>query len=159
MNELAIKNSPARNLALLCASIGFVAAGVFCLYIGQDAIGWVGIVFFGVGVPLAIFRLLDARPKLVINDSGISDRRVWSGTIPWGDIESVFRQEIGRMAYLCLRLKNEDHYVNGLSSMQKKIAEMNRRFGLPPFCVLLSQLGLNADQIEDLVNKYLAARH
>lgn len=158
MIEIPVKNAPMGNLALLSCSIGLVAAGLFLVWNGEKAVGWTGVIFFGSAIPLCIYRMLDARPKLIINDVGIIDRRIWGGAIPWQEIDSAFRKQVGSQVFLCLHLRDEDKYLGNLSPLQQKIGKLNRRFGLPLFCIGLSQLQLDATQIEGLVSRYLAAR-
>jgi hypothetical protein len=155
MDDLIICNSKFKYIPLLLGSIGFVVAGIFCISIGRPEIGWVSIIFFGSGIPLSIHQMLDNRPKLVINNQGIIDRRWKIKGIAWRDIQSTQVVSIGEQKFLGLHLKEEAKYLNELSPLQRKVAEMNRRFDLPPFCIHLSQLNLEGGQIVELVNKYL----
>ncbi len=159
MNELVIKNSPLKYLILLPISIGFVLGGLFMLHTGGNpAVAWMSIIFFGSGIPLFIFQMLDTRPKLVINDMGITDRRNRAGTVPWSNIQSVFTKNVGKQTFLCVRMKDENMFINKLSPMQKNLVEINRGLGFTPFSIGLSQLRLDPSQIEDLVNKFLSSR-
>lgn len=155
MEDLVISNSKFKHIPLLLGCLGFVVAGFFCISIGRPEIGWPSIIFFGSGIPLFIYQMLDNRPKLVINSQGIVDRRWKIRGIAWQDIQSTQVVSIGEQKFLGLHLKDEMKYLNELSALQRKIAEMNRTFNLPAFCIHLSQLNLDASQIVELINKYL----
>lgn len=121
--------------------------------------GWLAISFFGLGIPISIKLLLDRRPKLLINDRGISDRRFPFGTIPWEHIESVSLKAIQQQHFLCLHLKNESTYVEKLSGMQQKFVDLNRKLGFPPISIGMGELNVDPTEVKGLVDRYIAVRN
>jgi hypothetical protein len=127
MDRVVLKNSRWQYLLLLLASLGFVAGGVSILAMGKSSLaGWAGIVFFGAWA-LVFTRLVDARPRLII--SGILDRTLGVGIIPWSDIEGAYHRSISGNHFICLILRDPETYRQRLSPLRRTVASANRALG------------------------------
>jgi len=87
IEQFVFKRSYWKIVPLLIASLAFVASGVFLLLRSPDKwVGWMSIIFFGACALVFVWQLLDARPRLIIDDSGVFDRSLGVGVIPWSQI-------------------------------------------------------------------------
>jgi len=95
MKEIKLYKSKWKNLGLLIVSCLFVFGG---LYFVTDVdsntfkviVGWTSILFFGLGIPIALFNILDWRPQIIINEVGIYDRTIIKDLINWSIIENAY---------------------------------------------------------------------
>ena len=153
MEKLSIKNSRWKYVLLLIGSIGFVAVGIWIVVHGR-ASGWVPILFFGSGVPIFLWRIADARPRLIIDEHGVLDRTLGVGRIAWGDIEAAYVRSISGNDFICLELKNPEKYSQKLSKVKRAMAAANRGLGFTDFNLNLSGVDARTDEVFELVMKY-----
>ena len=157
MECITIANSRFKALALTVCSLGFVAGGLFILSkadVDDTWIGWTAVTFFGACALVGIWMLLDARPRLVIDDSGIYDRTIGIGKIPWSEIEGAYIRSIQGNDFICLKLRNQDAYLDKLSSVKRSMVKANEALGFTPISLNLSGVAADSDQILELVLKY-----
>lgn len=153
MEKLIIKNSRWKYILLLIASIGFVCAGIWMIIDGEW-FGWVGALFFGSGIPIFVWQIIDSRPRLIIDDNGILDRTLGVGYIAWRDIEAAYVQSISGNDFICLELRNTEHYAQKLSNVKRAMTAANRGLGFTDFNINLSGVDAKTDEVFELVMKY-----
>lgn len=90
METVVVKDTRLRSALLLTASMGLAAGGGLMAAAARSSaeslIGWGAAAFFGAGVPLFAWQLLDARPRLILDERGIFDRTNGMGWVPWSEI-------------------------------------------------------------------------
>jgi len=92
--ELVYPASRARALLLLAGCAAFVAVG-FLISKQNLLVGWLSIVFFGLGIPIAILMLFSRGMYLRLTADGFEMASLFNKTvIRWGDVDG-FR--IGRV--------------------------------------------------------------
>jgi hypothetical protein len=153
MEKLIIKNSRWKYVLMLVASIGFVVAGIWMVIRGKP-FGWVGVVFFGSGIPIFVWQLADSRPRLVVDERGVLDRTLGVGLIVWGDIEAAYVRSINGNDFICLELRNREQYWRKLSKVKRAMAAANRSLGFTDFNLNLSGVDVNTDELFELVMKH-----
>lgn len=158
MEKLIIKNSRWKYVLLLIGCIGFVAAGIWMVIDGEP-FGWLGILFFGSGIPLSIWQIADSRPRLVIDERGVTDRTLGIGRIAWSDIEGAYVMSISGNDFICLELKNSEKYWQKLSKVKRAMATANRQLGFTDFNLNLSGVEASTDEIFELIMKYSQSSH
>jgi len=156
MEKLIIKNSRWKYVLLLIACIGFVVAGIW-MVIDGEWFGWLSILFFGFAIPIFIWQIVDARPRLIINAHGVLDRTLGVGTIAWSDIEAAYVRSISGNDFICLELKNPEKYSRKLSKVKRAMAKANRTLGFTDFNLNLSGVDARTDEVFELVMKYCQA--
>ena len=153
MEKLIIKNARWKYVALLIGALGFVAVGILILAKGNSS-GWVPILFFGSGVPIAVWHIADSRPRLIIDEHGVTDRTLGVGRIAWGDIKDAYVRSINRNDFICLELKNPKEYSQKLSKVKRTMAAANRNLGFTDFSLNLSGVNARTEEVFELVLKY-----
>lgn len=154
MQTVILRNSRKKYIFFLLLSSVFVAIGLLILVTGDaDAawIGWLNLLFFGFGVVVFIRQLFDNRPRLVLDDRGITDRMLGVGLIAWGDIEDAYAASIKSNAFICLELRNTDHYLQRLSPLKRKINKANTAFGFTPLSLNLSGVAADPNEVLELI--------
>lgn len=153
MEKLTIKNARWKNVLLLIGSFGFVAVGIRMIVHGES-FGWVPVLFFGCGIPIFIWQIADARPRLIIDEHGVTDRTLGVGRIAWSDIEAAYVRSISGNDFICLELKNPEKYKQRLSKVKQAMASANRGLGFTDFNLNLSGVNAKTEEIFELVMKY-----
>ena len=137
---------------MLIGSIGFVAAGIAMVAQGK-AFGWVAILFFGCGVPIYIWQIVDSRPRLIIDDDGVLDRTMGVGRIAWGDIETAYVRSIDGNDFICFELKDPEKYLQKSSKVKRAMAGANRGLGFTDFNLNLVGVDAKTEEVFELIIK------
>lgn len=153
MEKLVIKNSRWKHILLLIASIAFVVTGIVMIVRGKS-FGWVAVLFFGSGIPIFIWQIIDSRPRLVIDERGVIDRTLGVGRINWDDIDAAYVLSISGNDFICLELKNPERYLQRLSPVKRAMAKANRQLGFTDFNLNLSGVDARTDEVFELLMKY-----
>ena len=152
MEKLIIKNSRWKHVLLLIGSVGFVAAGIWMVTQG-NSFGWVAILFFGCGLPIFIWQIVDSRPRLIIYHHGVLDRTMGVGRIAWGDIETAYMRSISGNDFICFELKDPEKYLQKLSKVKRAMAGANRGLGFTDFNLNLVGVDVKTEEVFELVIK------
>ena len=154
MVHLVIKSSRLLYIILLICTLGFVVGGIFLIIKGEAVlIGWASIIFFGGGIPLFLWQLMDSRPRLIIDDEGVYDRTLKIGKISWEDVEGGYVKNISGSNFICLELKNEEKYLSQLNSIGKAAVSANVKLGFTPISLNLSGISEDPYEILNLILK------
>jgi hypothetical protein len=155
--DLIYYNSRRRYALLTLGSVAFVVMGIWIIMkTGNWALGLVTILFFGTGIAVGVWQLLDTRPRLQITDAGILDRTLGVGLIPWADITGAYINSVNREYFICLNLRDEQAYLSRLSPLKRKLAGANEALGFTPISVNLSGVDLNPEQLLEYILKQSA---
>ncbi|HWZ13774.1 MAG TPA: STM3941 family protein [Mucilaginibacter sp.] len=96
MIEIKLYKSPWKAVRLILLSLPFVIAGFYFLVKGDadKTMDWVCICFFGLGIPLGLFNLLDKRPQIIMSETGIYDRMGYKDTLEWDWIKNAYLKDV-----------------------------------------------------------------
>jgi hypothetical protein len=154
LTPLEFRASRRKNGLGLCASLGFVAIGAFMLRYGEpvDApVFWLIILFFGAGSPRFLWRLIDPRPRLVLDRRGILDRTLGVGIIPWDEITAVSVRRVGDVDFIGLDLRNPEQFVAKRSRLKRVLSRVNRASGYTAPSLNLSVIAVDPYVLLDLI--------
>jgi len=158
MTEIKIYKSPWKAIKLILLSLPFIIFCSYSLFFGHSAdttpkMDWFGLCFFGMGIPLGLFNLLDIRPEMIINDDGIFNRQSYGifnnsknkGFVKWDSIKDVYLKEYqsrspqgittAKQKYICLNLK-EDNII----ALDGQSNKLNKGLGLGDYNIPLMNL-------------------
>jgi hypothetical protein len=144
-----VKRSVGFFVVYFAGSACFACAGALLAWIGKAPIfGWAAAVFFGAGAVVTLVKLLDPRPRLVIDADGLLDRTLGVGRILWSDIERAYLRSVEGFDFICLVVRDPSVYLDKLSPVRRKLAGANLALGFTQ--LNLSLAGLKA-RPEDLL--------
>lgn len=159
-DRLVVANARGRYAAMLLGALAFVAMGALMVLrqpgLESYLIGGASIVFFGGGAVLFVFQLIDRRPRLILDDEGLYDRTLGVGVIPWRDIADAQLVSVRGHAFVCLHLRNPEHWIGRLSAGQRRLAALNQRMGFALLNVNLSGAAVDPQAVLQRIRKYSA---
>lgn len=149
--QIEIQSNKTKILLYLLGAGIFVVLGVqFVLdpdkfaktsYIDSTIVFIVGvasILFFGMGLYIFLRRLLENRPALIINDTGIvfNTHSPAEGNVAWSDIENIFLADVsygfGTKKFIMIAVKNPDEFIaTQKSAMKRNVMKLNMQYGGP----------------------------
>jgi len=163
IKRLEIGNDKRRYALMLAISMVFVLGGSVMLVGTRDSEQLLQLgastAFFALCAAVFIYQLADKRPRIVIDDSGIYDRTLKLGTIPWDDIEGAFVQRVEKQAFICLRLKDEAKYIGKLTGPMKLLVKGNQAMDFTAVSLNLSGVKARPEDICNLILYRLADTH
>ena len=113
-------------------------------------ITWSGVVLFGLGVPIGLWRMIRAKPIYRLDGHGIENLSGKGWTIPWRAIRTI--ETFGQKGQNWLALDVDPAAGIAGGAMQG----VNRAFGFPAFTVGAQGTGMRFDQLADIVRGYWA---
>jgi hypothetical protein len=148
---------PSRSKLLLLTAGGamFVVLGFFLLRstdVEECLAGIAGIVFFGLCMLYAVWRLLRPTPALIIHSSGILDNAsgLSAGFLRWDEISGIFMVSIRNQRFLAISLKNADAFLGRQSGLKAKMMKANVRLVGAPVNIPANTLPIS---LEELIQK------
>lgn len=158
MDIIEYHSSKTRYLFTLVLSIFLIALGIFVIIDADELI--VGLVvtgFFSLAVPICIKELLDTKPRLIIDDKGITDRTLGVGKILWSDIQAAELNMIRHNAFIGLKVDEPKvrEYIKNQVWWKRFFIKANKVIGFQQLNINL--VGLDADfdellgQIQDRI--------
>ncbi len=130
MNNIVVKTYVWKSgLALFCCLL-FVLTGIFIISVSENwietLIGVTSITFFGAGFFILLRQIIDRRPRISIDETGITDRTLGVGKIDWADVEFVHLNSTFANNFLVLKLSNTEKYLQNLSNTSRKLTKLNK---------------------------------
>jgi hypothetical protein len=100
--------------AYLCTTMPDLVPQVF---------GWLGVAFFGLGFIVLPARFFTWGPVLIINETGIEDRRMRIGIFLWEDVTAVSSYSVDGGGMLYITVKNPEKYLARMRWWKPNVAK------------------------------------
>ena len=159
--RLECRPSRRKSLGLLLMTAALLGTCWFCTTLpGWDAqaVGWVGLAFFGLAGVMLVRQAVRIGPVVVIDADGLTDRRLGVGPIGWQEITGYRTVTVESTRLLCLDLAEPDQFLGRLSAWKRVAAAANRRMGFGDVCVGFVGLSPGIDEAEVVVRRWLRNR-
>ena len=172
MQSTKIPLSKSKVLFLLVISIIFLVMG-YWLY-GMDAaeiesrrrynspafvhgIGIAAFIMGTFGCIVAVRKLFDTTPGLVLDENGLTDNSsaFSAGFIPWNEIAGIEVRQVQRQRILYILLADPEAYIAKFSPLKQKLMRLNMRMAPSPVAVISNSLSVSFDELLDLATKYI----
>lgn len=155
MTEIKLFKSSWKGIRLIALTLPFVVIGIWMISKEQKGtfdyvMGWLCISFFGLGIPLGIFTLLDKRAQIIINENGIFDRTLKQGEIKWEQIIEAYPIDINNQKFISLVV---DETFVFKKKQYKWVQKLNEFVGAQKLNLNLSQIKIDETKLSELINK------
>jgi hypothetical protein len=111
------------------------------------AIAWAAIVFFGLGLPLGVYQLLDRRPQIIINELGVFDRTTHRDFINWEIIQGAYLVEVHKQPLLCLVVDEAFEPSRSKGRFGRGVARLNKDLGFQELNLALGSVAVDAERL------------
>jgi hypothetical protein len=170
-DETIVELSKRKMVVLLLGASAFVAAGIGIVSfdgasiqsrrgagdpIYAHALGLVTIVFFGIFAIYALKKLLDKKPALVFNDSGIVDNvsSASAGFIPWSDVVRAEIFELPKHKMLVIKVRDPQKYIARGSALRRSLNKTNYKTVGSPISIYVNLLEIDVAELASLFKRY-----
>jgi hypothetical protein len=151
-----------RTLFFSLMLVWFIAMifGISDPLIVVRVVAWLGIV---IGVSTAWFglqQMFRKGPTLIINESGIDDKRLGVGQIPWTAISSVsaYKTHLRNKPLIELWLSDESTYVSRMPRRIRMVAPILKANGHSPFVISMTILTPGFGPVFEYILRFVPAR-
>lgn len=153
MRELKLYKSPWKVLRLTLLCSAFVGLGWFELNqtVAPKWIAWSCIGFFGLGIPIGLYQLLDRRPQIIINDVGVLDRNMHHEFINWEIIQDAYLVEMHRQKFLCLIVDQAFEPSRRKGKYKQAVASLNKELGFQELNISLGLISIDAIRFAEFI--------
>jgi hypothetical protein len=173
-DEKIIELSKTKLVVVIAGASAFVALG-FQMFLRTDesirashgpwlfrepvfvhGMGLAAMLFFGLCIPLALRKLFDRKPGLILNSSGITDNASFgsAGFVPWSDIVGAGIYGAQRQQMLVIKLRDPDKYINRGSALSRRLNKANEKMGGSPVAIPSIALKIDFPELLALFNEY-----
>jgi hypothetical protein len=101
MEPIIIRTSMQKALISAALAAIMIAIGTW-LATTRTGSGVLWVALESLGLVLFVWAFLDRRPKLILDDQGILDKRLRVGVIPWAEICSIDVRSLGGIDFVWL---------------------------------------------------------
>lgn len=172
MEEIAIYSSKKKSFLLLIGSIIFVAGGIYIIICAESstgyrarspifikAIGIASVLFFGLGVYVAIRQLIKDKLILVIDKIGLNVNPDKEEKIEWKNIVGFSEIKIYNTKIVIIDINNSDYLVDKeQNKIRKKMMKFNVKNYGSPFNLSANAMTINHEALlkilTESMNKY-----
>ena len=143
-----------KGFKILALSLPFVLIGIWMISEEQNRtfdyyMGWFITSFFGLGIPISIFTLLDKRPQIIINENGIWDRTTKQKEIKWEQIKESYLIEIYNQKFISIVV--DETFVFKKNAF-RWLNKLNKYVGAQELNINLSQIKIDENKLTDFIN-------
>ena len=140
--DIKLYKSPWRAIKLILLCSIFIFGGLFLLTNTDSPkwVGWLNIVFFGLGYPVGLFHLLDRRPQIMINAIGIFDRTTYKDFINWDVIQGAYPIDISGQKFVCLVVDEKYEPSTKKGKFSKSVSNFSKDIGAQELNISLGQI-------------------
>ena len=151
--EYKIYKSPWKAVKLILLSSIFVFAGFFLLKDPGSPkwIGWLSVLFFGLGYPIGLFQLFDRRPQIIINEVGIFDRTIHKDFINWEIIKDAYLVEVHKQKFICLKVDEQFEPSKTKSKFYQRMKAISKAMGFQELNINLANVKIDAKRLTDFI--------
>lgn len=153
MIEYKLYKSRSKALKLFLGSSLFVTAGIFLLNQPNTSkfMAWLCILFFGMGVILGLFQLLDRRPQIIINELGIFDRTLHKDFINWEIIHNAYIVHYYKQTFICLVVDEQFEPSKRKGRFGQKMASLSKAIGFQELNLNVGNVNVKADRLMEFI--------
>jgi hypothetical protein len=159
MKEIIIKTSIWKSLAFLSICLIFGVLGIILLIQHETpkavAYGILFTIIFVFGGIVFSIQMLNRKPRITINDSGIEDRKLGVGKILWEDIESVELRRVFATSFIVLKLANKEKYLEKLDAKGTVVSKLNKKLGSGELNLNLNLVDMKPKAIHEIILKHI----
>jgi hypothetical protein len=124
----------------------------------EQSVGWLGVLFFGLGTCMGLWRLLSARaPVLTITPEGIRDTRVAAEFLPWTAIQGISTWQMAGQSVMVLAVDPTVESRLSLTALARWSRGANRSLGADGLCITAQGLQIDYDSLFATAVAYVEA--
>lgn len=169
---IVVRASRNKTLLLLAPAIGVVALGLWLLLAEPEFIkdqsgynnplfihglGWTAVLFSGLGVLLAVWRLLSSKPGLILDKNGVKIFTVGQETfLPWRDVTGLSIFKVRRNRMLVLHLRDPDEFIQSIGKPRRPLARASFKLCGSPIAVSSSTMALSFADMHQLFERFIS---
>lgn len=168
METIRIYHSTWRMLLLALVSLAFAVAGFFMAIHSTKGfhivVGWIGVVFFGLGGLNMLFVMLKERltskPFLTITDEAIIKEWMKQTVIRFADVKSFNVVKVGRQKFIAVHYKPgvEQQKMDEVGALDRYIRKQNRRLVDAQETISTTGMAMKAQELCNLLKERLGRR-
>lgn len=144
-------------------SVVIAVVGIYSLRPGLGSFaGWFALIcvaFGAIGAIVGLGHGLRRGPRITLDATGVHDRTLGVGVIPWSDIARVEPYGVAQQGFVGLHLHDAAPYLARASVVKRLLARLNAGSGFPPFSVNLAGVDADPHDVARTIVRMHAERH
>lgn len=152
--QIVVHPPRAYARVILACCLVLVGVGVYLLVVGEDAIvAWGIVTLFSCTSVLIGRRALGWQPRLVIDETGVLDRTLGIGLVPWSEIQGAALEFVDDSELICLQVRHPAESATKVPSGRKKLAAAHQEAGFAEVKLDLSGVSVATEDVLALIQQ------
>ncbi|WP_291722689.1 STM3941 family protein [Bernardetia sp.] len=157
MEEIKLYKSPRQGFFLFLVGFIFFVIGVVMISDNNSFEGWMCTIFFGLCALFGLYVILDKKPQVIINETGIWQRTAFwkkhnlDNIIEWSSIKEVYTRSVNSNEFLCLVLTEK------IEKKPSLLQKFNKNMGFQDININLGLIRVDEHKLAEFVNQMLYA--
>jgi hypothetical protein len=160
MSEIVICKSVWKGIRLILLGSLFVIPSILILLKGAKEdrlICWLAICLFGLVYPVGLSIIIDRRPQIIINETGIFVRNLSDKVINWEIMRKAYIAEINKQAFICLVVDEEYELMHSKGRLYRSVVKINKELGFQELNIWLNNVNVNKEKLLALIQQAIHA--
>ena len=159
---IIIKTKNKSIFLALIVSILFVSIGIYMISnpnalksikynpIFVEFFGYIGIIFFGIGIIYFVYKLFDKKPGLIIDENGIFNNSsiISKHTISWNELNAAGITKMEKQKIIFLYFKDDEDFILKFNFIEKLLMRINLKIYGSRIGISTLTLDYNADKLQ-----------
>jgi hypothetical protein len=155
--QIVVHPPRAYARVILACCLVLVGVGVYLLVIGEDPlVAWGIVTLFSCTSVFFGRRALSWHPRLVIDESGVLDRTLGIGLVPWSDIQGAALEFVDDREFVCLQVRHPKESTESTAKVpsgRKKLATANEKADFAEVTLDLSGVSMATEDVLALIQQ------
>lgn len=169
---MEIYSSKLKAIKLSLMSIFMVACSLFSIILGLDKkniflmpllifTGIIGTLFFGMTTLFYLKNIFFRTPILTLTQDGFYDSSsvlsMKNRLISWDIVYRIEYRSLMNQGMVAIFLKDKDFYLEGVSSLKRRLTKININMGYGEITINMSQIkDISGPELATIMNEYLS---
>jgi hypothetical protein len=154
---ISFANSRLKLAGYLVLAIVFVGNGAFIWRVTHTTIEHLVaaacVLLFGIAAVVLARRIFETRPRITLDDTGLCDRTLGVGTIPWSEITDAQIVTVGNVQMISLTVRDPQRWTQQYNPTQQVLAKLNRSLGFAELNLATADLNVKASDLLALIRQ------
>ena len=152
--QIVVHPPRAYARVILACCLILVGVGVYLLVVGEDPpVAWGIVTLFACTSVFFGRRALGWHPRLVIDETGVLDRTLRIGLVPWSEIQGAALEFVDEREFVCLQVRHPQESATKVPSGRKKLATANQEAGFAEVTLDLSGVSMAIEDVLALIQQ------
>ena len=153
MTDVKIYRSRWKSIKSLFVGSVLICGAVLLVteFEGSRSGTYLSILLFALTYPVAVYRMFDTRPSIIINEIGIFDRKTNKNFINWEIIQHAYISQVYKRKFISLVIDKTFEPSTFRGKFSQNLAVLLKAIGLQELNISLGKLPVDGERLTEFI--------